>query len=716
MKPVFNIYAGDMARLGRNWAAAVIVLGLAVLPSLYAWFNIVASWDPYSQTGGLPVAVVNLDQGASFRGTSLNLGNEIVESLRGNTNIGWTFTDEEQAVRGVERGDYYACIIIPGQFSAQLGTILSDNPQKAELIYDVNEKINAVSPKITGKGASGIIEQVSRHFIETANGTIFRIFNEIGIELQNELPTLLKLREIVFKLETLLPDIERAAATAEEDIRKAERIVADIQSRLPAIVKLAKDSEQLAARLADALDSGARAAEAAGPDLLHNLQLLRMTAEAASQMTAALSEGTGTVAADPAALERLSGRLGGAAEAAGSLAALFQRLDGFAGQNRLQAVSSKLVQLQTKLQRQQILLDAARAALVKGEKPAAELIREMERLAREASLLLADLIARYDTDIQPAVTQGLNAAAQAARTALAALQAANASMPNVQAIVADAAAGLAAGSKALQAVNANMPAAAAKIRETADAVRALEQQGSLEELIGLLRHDASKESAFFAEPVVLKENRLYPIPNYGSAMSPFFSTLSLWVGALLLVSLLSVEIHAPGEGIRSHHVYFGRFLTFWTIAVLQSLIVTAGDMLLLGTYVADPAAFVAFGAVISSVFMLIVYTLVSVFGNVGKAMAIVLLVLQLSGSGGTFPIQVTPAFFQAIHPYLPFTYAISLMREAVGGMLPDIVIRDLCLLGVYAALFLIVGIALKEWINKAATRLVKKAKESGLIH
>ncbi|MNI76216.1 hypothetical protein D3C73_1324310 [compost metagenome] len=114
--------------------------------------------------------------------------------------------------------------------------------------------------------------------------------------------------------------------------------------------------------------------------------------------------------------------------------------------------------------------------------------------------------------------------------------------------------------------------------------------------------------------------------------------------------------------------------------------------------------------------MLIIYTLVSVFGNVGKAMAIVLLVLQLAGSGGTFPIQVTPPFFQAIYPFLPFTYGISLMREAVGGSVQDIVTRDIYVLLLYAGLSLALGLGLKKSVNKAAAKWVEKAKSGHLIH
>ncbi len=131
---------------------------------------------------------------------------------------------------------------------------------------------------------------------------------------------------------------------------------------------------------------------------------------------------------------------------------------------------------------------------------------------------------------------------------------------------------------------------------------------------------------------------------------------------------------------------------------------------------ADKLWFVLFGLIISAIFMLIVYTLVSVFGNVGKAMAIVLLVLQLAGSGGTFPIQVTPPFFQAIPPFLPFTYAISMMREAVGGILWDIIVEDLLMMAIYTGIILIIGIALKKGINQSTAHLVEKAKESKLSH
>jgi len=717
MLPILRIYTADLSRIARNWAAAVIVLGLVCLPSLYAWFNIEASWDPYGQTGGLVVAVTNLDQGAAISGKPVRIGDEIVESLKNNPAIGWVFVNEGKAMRGVQHGDYYASIVIPDDFSAKIGTIVTDNPQKAELVYYVNEKVNAVSPKITGKGASGIIQQVNHQFIKTANGTIFRIMNEIGIELESSRPTIETVRDTLFKLEAMIPEIEKAAAAMTRDVHKAEEIAAGVQSRLPVIAQLAQDGVLLADRLSAVLERGSEAIQAAGPDVGNDLQLLKTTADSAKLLVQSFRDGTASAALPELGLERLSRRLAAAADTTEVLLSLFNRLNGFLAGNPLGGAADKLGQAQEAFRRMQRTTDSLRDAIASGAKSYDALLSELEQGAGQASEALDSLLGRYETELMPQIVQGLTRTRESAQTALDVLKQANAALPEVSRLVGDAASVLAASGNALQTVSDSLPAAAAKIHGLADRIRALEREGNLNDLIGLLRKDADKTSEFFAEPAVLHENRLFPIPNYGSAMSPFFTTLSLWVGALLLVSLLSVEAGSesgvPQEG---YVVYFGRFLTFWTLAVMQSLLVTIGDLVFLGTYAANPVWFVLFGAVTSSVFMLIVYTLVSVFGNVGKAMAIVLLVLQLAGSGGTFPVQVTPAFFQAIHPFLPFTYAISLMREAVGGLLWDIAIRDLCLLGVYAALFLIIGITLKDWINRVSAGVVRKAKESRLIH
>ncbi|MGG2197437.1 MULTISPECIES: YhgE/Pip domain-containing protein [Paenibacillus] len=717
MKRIWSIYATDMRNVGRNWAASVIVLGLIFLPSLYAWFNILASWDPYSNTGSLAIAVVNQDLGTTVNGRELHIGDEIVASLRADHRIGWTFVEAEQAMKGVRRGDYYASLTIPPDFSERIASVLTESPRKAEIVYDVNEKINAIAPKITSKGASGILEEVSRSFIKTANGAIFEIMNKVGLELERGLPTIEAAKTVLFRVEALLPEVEQAVGTGLADIEKAQDIVRRTESYLPEVAKLADTGQAVTAQLGQWLERSDEALNSLAPGIKHDLFLLQQAAIATEQLTGLLQDAKLDPAALQAELERVRHRLTVAGDVTSRMLTLFERLNGLTGGKGSAWAAGKLQQLQSSLQMQTAIVGRIADAIAKGAKPADALVNDLARVSRDVSAVLGDVLERYDGEIAPGIADGVERAKTAARKAHDALIEAQSSMPDVTRIVGDASRGLATGREELLAVQQALPRIGAKIKELADRVRAFEREGNLGEILRLLKLDAQKESEFFAEPVILKENKLFPIPNYGSAMSPFFTTLSLWVGALLLVSLLSVDLHA-GEAApyTSREVYLGRYLTFLTFALPQSLFVTLGDLYLLHTYAANPFWFIAFGLVLSALFMLIVYTLVSVFGNVGKAMSIVLLVLQLAGSGGTFPVQLTPPFFQAIHPFLPFTYAIGLMREAVGGILWELVFEDLRMLALYAAIALLIGLALKEWINASSAKLVNKARESKLIH
>ncbi|MGC5325792.1 YhgE/Pip family protein [Brevibacillus sp. SYSU BS000544] len=716
MKNIFSIYKTDIQKIVTNWVAAIVILGLVFLPSLYAWFNIEASWDPYGQTSGITVAVSNNDKGAVVRGKAFNIGNEIITSLKENQKIGWVFVDENQALKGVQHGDYYASITIPADFSERMSTVLTDNPQKAEIIYTVNEKINAISPKITAKGASGIIDEVSRNFVKTANGAIFRVFNEIGVELESELPTIERLIQLVFKLESLFPLINSTVSTGLDDIHKANQIVQKAQHTLPVISQLAKDSTDFTVRMGQFLDQSSATLETIAPQIKQDLLLLQQIAIATNQITGILQDAELDPKVVTSSLERISIHLTRAISLTERMILVTDRLHSLSGLQHPSILSPKLHQLGDKLEQQLATVTKVQDAINKGEKPAAQLIDDLQQLSQNVADSIDDILLRYDSAIQPQILQAIDKAKKANQRIHTILVEANDSLPNVQTILNKASNGLAIGDKELSTIQENLPATEAKVKDLANRIRKLQQEGNLNELIDLLKNNAQKESEFFAEPVVLKENKLFPIPNYGSAMSPFFTTLSLWVGALLLVSLLSVEVHHSDKEYRSYEVYFGRYLTFLTLALLQSIMVTAGDIYILGAYVVDKVWFVLFGLILSSVFMLIVYTLVSVFGNVGKAMAIVMLVLQLAGSGGTFPIQVTPPFFQAIHPYLPFTYAISMMREAVGGILWDIVQVDLIMMGLFVSITLVIGLALKNVINQTSAPFVKKAKESKLIH
>ncbi|MBY0160287.1 YhgE/Pip domain-containing protein [Cytobacillus firmus] len=715
MKNIFHIYSADIRRIVRNWAAAVILGGLAILPSLYAWFNIEASWDPYGQTSGVSIAVANLDKGTTLRGQPINLGKEIVESLHHNEKLGWRFTeDSENAIQGVRRGTDYAAIVIPENFSARIGTVLTNEPVKAQILYYTNEKINAISPKVTAQGASAVVEEISKNFIKTANGTIFEIFNTLGIEIENQLPAINKVRSLLFRLEKSFPELNEAVSTAQQDIKLANRLVEQADAALPRLEGIATDGKEMAGALAEFANQAAGASKSLEPALRQDLEVLGAATGALSQVLDAL----GQKGIDPKELaSRLNAaqeRAETAAQAAARLGQLFKRLGSISP--AAASAAAKLEDIAARWTSAQAVLQSIAQAVERGEEAPADSIDKLKKLTDDITGLTDALLSRYDSEIGPAISKAFTKGSDTAKRVQQELTQALASVPDIQRLLQDARKGLKVGGEEVQLAQNRLPEAELRITQLANRLREMEAEGDIQEIIDLLQNNFELESQFFAEPVTLEENRLYPIPNYGSAMSPFFTTLSLWVGALLLVSLLSVDVHDEERSFRSIEVYFGRYLTFLTIALFQALFVTLGDIYLLGTYVVNPGWFILFALLISCVFMLIVYTLVSVFGNVGKAMAIVLLVLQLAGAGGTFPIQMTPPFFQALHPYLPFTYAISMMREAVGGILWDIVIRDMLLMLVFAAIALVIGIALKKPINRASSGLIRKAKASKLIH
>lgn len=377
---------------------------------------------------------------------------------------------------------------------------------------------------------------------------------------------------------------------------------------------------------------------------------------------------------------------------------------------------AKLNKIQNSVQKGIDATNKATTLINNGQKPTKEVVESINEATQNASAQLGDFLATYDSEIVPNFNTAIERTKRMSKNTSQILKEADKKLPDVKKLLEDSSKGLVDGRKKLADIKAEMPATEKKIKELADKIRDFESEEDLKDIIRLLKNDVEKQSDYFANPVNLKENKLFAMPNYGSAMSPFYTVLALWVGALLMVSLLTVEVHEEGANYKSHEIYFGRLLTFLTMGLSQAFIVSMGDIFLLGTYVVDKFWFVLFSLFIGGVFVCIVYSLVSIFGNVGKSMAIILLVLQVAGSGGTFPIQMTPAFFQAIYPFLPFTYAISAIRETVGGMLWDIVTRDLLVLSAFVVVMIVAALLLKTPINKSSEKFVENAKGSKIIH
>ena len=182
MKNIWKIFQRDMMRIRKNVIALVVIVGISVVPCLYAWFNIAASWDPYSNTGNLKVAVASVDEGyeGSLIPLEINIGDQVLSALRENTQMEWVFTTKDKAAAGVKSGKYYAAIVIPKDFSNKMMSVFSENVEKPEITYYSNAKENAIAPKVTDKGASAVQRQVNQVFIETISDTTLTVLQAVS--------------------------------------------------------------------------------------------------------------------------------------------------------------------------------------------------------------------------------------------------------------------------------------------------------------------------------------------------------------------------------------------------------------------------------------------------------------------------------------------------------------------------------------------------------
>ena len=243
--------------------------------------------------------------------------------------------------------------------------------------------------------------------------------------------------------------------------------------------------------------------------------------------------------------------------------------------------------------------------------------------------------------------------------------------------------------------------------------------GDFSELEELISGDKDSISSFLAAPVELKTNEVYPVENYGSSMAPFYSTLSIWIGGIVLVAMLKVTVSenstAGLKRLKLHQIYLGRYLIFLILGLLQSTLICLGDLFYLGIQCEHPFLFLFAGWISSIVYVNIIYTLTVSFGDIGKAVSVVLLVMQVAGTGGTFPIEVAPGFFKAVYPLLPFTHSMAAMREAVGGLYGMDYWIDLGKLCIFFVVSLIVGLVLRKPIIKMNEAFSEKLEETKIM-
>ena len=687
MRNIWTVFKTDIRTLSKCFFACVVVVAIALLPSLYAWLNIYSNWDPYGNTGGISIAVASLDEGyTDADGTYENKGDDVVADLREATSINWVIVDtEEEAKGGVESGDYYAAVVIDKQFSRNMYRMLTDWTGKPAITYYENAKKNAVATKITDTAVETLKRSISENYLEVVIDGIMEQSNLLAADL-----------------------------TADDPEAAVKGVLYQAQDLLHACGRMMDAFETVGG--SGVSESSAAALEAAVANINKNLpdgaQLQQTAAEIQLQLNTALAR-------VERALDRLSSAIGNAPE----LPSAQQQLRDAAAQlekaaDTLETWAAGLEASGTEAGKTQA--EAARQTAAECRKTAKQLRALAE--SPDSADLLADCDAlvksiRTMVDKIPVTSKALQkeldtVAGQVADT-----------MEGMAALAGDAKAMKTALAETADAVGDTMallrPATEkllTSLESTIDDLEGLTTDEYMDTLVNILGGDPAVYGQYFPEMVQTSVNAVYPIANYGSAMTPFYTVLAIWVGGVILSSL--IKIHARTEGLidpKPAELYFGRYLFFFVLSQIQAAVIVTGDLYILKVQCLHPGMLYLTGALTAFTFSLLIYSLAISFGDVGKAIVVVIMVMQIAGSSGTFPIELLPAIYQKIYRFFPFPYAIDAMRECICGMYGNYYWQQIGFLLLFAAAALVIGLLVRRPFMGLNHFMEEKLEETELL-
>lgn len=720
MRNIWKIYKRDLNKICKNPVALVVAIGIMVLPSLYAWFNIKASWDPYGNTQGILVAVSNDDLGYTVEGEEFNIGDKIIENLEGNTQMGWQFVDTENAINGAKSGKYYAAIVIPKDFSEKISSLLEDDVKIPQIDYYVNEKKNAIAPKITDKGVSSIQHQINETFVQTITEISFKAFNLTDEKLSERGDPIDRMIKAFEDADKNLEDFSTAILAFQNLSKAVGELNGVFKEMLPDSQLLIDDSVNSVNDFKNLIDISRDVSKRIDRSIDDIIDSNRILTDTLSDSLDVLYDDVEKGNKDIGALVKNSKNL------------CYNIID----------VNDKTSSVLKKVN--EILpiplkgVDKAVEALSKANSAQQDIIKvlnDTNTLSRDAEDTVYDL--RRETnksidvtkdqidyvqdlvsdEIKPALNESVDGVYDGLSSVSTLIVDMNKLIPSMQRSLEGVDNSIEYTIKALENTNVLVKDGQERIRKIVKDLNEVSNDEKWDKMLKILRTNPELAGDFMSSPVEINYNYLYPIENYGSAMTPFYTVLCLWVGGLILVSILKTKVKEDEniKNILPSQAYFGRYLLFMTMGIIQALIVCLGNLYLLKVQCESPMLFIAAGLVCSIVFTLIIYTMTLSFGDVGKAISIVLLVIQVAGAGGTFPIEVTPPFFRAVNPMLPFTHGINAMRECVAGVYMEHYIKDLVKLSVFIPMALFVGLYLRKPLIKLTEFFEEKLEETDLM-
>lgn len=713
MKTILKIFKNDLIGIKKSILTIVLAVGLCILPALYAWFNIFANWDPYANTGNINIAVVNLDRGyTDADGNKMNMGQSVADKLKTQTSIGWVFPDSEKsAVDGVKSGTYYAAVVIDEDFSYNMFNALTDNFVNPCFTYYENEKKNAVAPKITDTAVSTLKTSINETYVKAISQKLISAIDDSDTDLAQDLTG---------------TDFITALKTVDDNL-------AGYQDTIASIIK-ANNKLKTSTKLKDVTDKSGKLISNADSAIGETLSSMDSAGSAYYQVRDTLQAQIDSIASDIQALknsaklmnirsdaEDVSSDLTNIKNDADALKKKLDEIDNYiktldisntpAGSDAL----DKLDKLKTEADRISSLttetIDSIDlSALTKAEEAVSDKLTAVADSIDTIDDTFTNQIIPDMDNILLSIKNALKNAQELLKTLRETITSASTVFDSYKGTMDSMNTSLSDLSNMIGGVRDKIQTAIDEINKAADSE-------ITDMIISFLGGDSEALASFLSKPVAVEEHYYYSISNYGSSMAPFYSVLAIWVGMTILVSLMKVHVKDADylKDARPHQLFFGRYLIFFLLSQLQVLVIVLGDLFLLKIQCVHPFAFWAVAALTGLTFSILIYSLTISFGDIGKALAVVIMVLQIAGSGGTYPIEALPNFFRQVYIFFPFPYAINAMRECIGGLYHANLLIYLMELCIFIVVALVIGLIIRKPFIRIMHFIEKRMEDTDMM-
>ena len=808
----------DIKGILKNRFIRVSIIAIIVVPLLYSLLYLYAFWDPYSKLEDIHLAVVNNDSGTVMDGEKVNYGNDIVDELKSNNEIGWEFTTEEEANEGLEGKTYYAKVVIPEDFSSNIISAKEGKPEKAKIEFVTNDKKNFLAAQINSKVEAELKgklnSSISSNYIEVAFDSLYeakdgltqaadgskQIYDGLST-LNDKVPELAdganKLGDGSSQLLNGQVALNNGISEVSNGSKALNQGLGQLYDKVPTLSngvnELSKGTSDLKNGISTANSGSKQIADgskklydaytstiypsvgklSAGANQLNN------ALSAGSEDIAKLNAGANLVAQSSDAISAgyndiyngINTLVSGVSDSAKANAAV---MDLLTKANATEDMATKNALINKALQITQGVNEKAQASAedvtklaqgnsyfkgklneyTTGSKEVANgttsLISKVSEVQNGVSALNTGLNA-LNSGLNPSTSEfgvglktiaestsnlstGLNAIDSGASKLNAGVNSLGSNIPTLSAGITELYNGssalangtneLSSGSNKLvngqQELNSGIATLTSAVPELTDGVNKLydgskELSTKLDEGANKLKdglvNSAKDMGEFASQAINMNAEAINAIPNYGTGFAPYFMPLSLWIGAIMMFFVIPSKLKDE-ENLSKFDKVFGKYLSYAFVGVLQAILVSI-VVLMLGLKPTNMGLYFATNIFLSLVFVAIVQCLISLFGDAGRLLAIILLILQLTACAGTFPLEVVPTFFKVLNPFMPFTYAVQAIREVISADVINysIIGQDFLILGLVLVVFLAISVLLKNFGEKL-TSAIEGRKEA----